>query len=326
MSTATPLPTPLTSVVELGLADQRDWWALEGGSIRDTLAVYYDGDIPGELLPPPRDPTDLRERLRRAAPQLARLTDRIRRAFDEQASCAVLLPSLGLAGEKVDSQRKAVFCLAALLGDLTANIPFQRVVWDVFNRGEASTRHSSFSENEREADYHTDSGFLHVPERFFLLYAVRAADCGGGLSLVRDGRVLIDELTRCPGGVEAVRVLTETKLPRRIPKAFRKDGYVAEDGYQYTPVLADLPLWRWRKDKLYKGIIKFPKYATPEVRRALDAVSSLLENGKDELRQQISTDGLLVVNNHISLHARTAFTDPRRRLLRLRFHQPAASR
>jgi alpha-ketoglutarate-dependent taurine dioxygenase len=36
----------------------------------------------------------------------------------------------------------------------------------------------------------------------------------------------------------------------------------------------------------------------------------------------LPTDALLVVDNHIALHGRTAFTDQRRRLLRIRFHDP----
>jgi hypothetical protein len=127
-----------------------------------------------------------------------------------------------------------------------------------------------------------------------------------------------------PDGRAAVRLLTETKLPRKIPEAFHKYGFVAPDGYQYTPVFADQPLWRWRKYGIRKGIAAHPEYDTPEVRQALGMVLEQLENGPDEIRRVIPTDGLLVINNHIALHGRTAFTDPERHLLRLRFHEPSA--
>jgi alpha-ketoglutarate-dependent taurine dioxygenase len=83
-------------------------------------------------------------------------------------------------------------------------------------------------------------------------------------------------------------------------------------------------MWRWRKHGIRKGIAAHPEYEIPEVRQALDTVIELLENGPDEIRQVIPTDGLLVINNHIALHGRTAFTDPERHLLRLRFHEPSA--
>jgi alpha-ketoglutarate-dependent taurine dioxygenase len=236
----------------------------------------------------------------------------------------VIIPELGLGGLEIDDKRKCVFALAVLLGDPTANIPFDRVLWDVRNQGAESSGHTSFSENDRKAGYHTDNGALPIPERFFLLYAVRAAQDGGGESLIRDGRVVKKHLEETPDGREAVRLLTETKLPRRIPPAFHEYGHVSSDGYQYTPVLSDKPMWRWRKNGLRKGIAANPEYDTPEVRQALGMVLEQLDHGPDEIRQVIPTDGLLVINNHIALHGRTAFTDPERHLLRLRFHEPSA--
>ena len=320
MSTVESFP----SVVELNFEDRQTWWAAESASVRAALAEYYGADVEGAALTPPVNPAALREQLRAVAPRLTAFTDQIRYTFDQGKACAVLIPNLGLAEVGVDEKRKAVFALAALLGDVTANIPFDEVFWDVQNRGEASTGHSSFSENDREADYHTDSGFLRMPERFFALYVVREACCGGGVSMIRDGRVVINLLEETSEGRAAVRTLTETVLPTRIPKALRKDGYAAEDGYQYTPVLSDIPLWRWRKDKLYKGLAKYPQYDTPDVRRALDMVSAELENGVDQLRESIPTDGLLIINNHIALHGRSAFSDPDRHVLRIRFHEPFA--
>jgi hypothetical protein len=61
----------------------------------------------------------------------------------------------------------------------------------------------------------------------------------------------------------------------------------------------------------------------PAVRAALDLVIDELDHGPDEIVLTIPTDGLLLVNNHIALHGRAAFTDPDRHLLRLRFHTPA---
>jgi alpha-ketoglutarate-dependent taurine dioxygenase len=313
------------SVVEVELDNgQLDWWARESAPFRAALVEHYGREVAGDALTPPPDPAALRARLRTVAPRLARLTDRIRSAFDEEQACAVVVPGLGLAGVELDHQRKGVFGLAALLGDLTANVPLEHVVWDVKARVDEKTGHTSFSENDHKADYHTDNGALPIPERFFLLYAVRAAEAGGGVSVLRDIRVIQQQLRQTPEGRAAIRVLTETKLPKRIPSAFRKDADVAADGYQYTAVFADKPQVRWRTHGLYKGLTAQPEYDTPEVRSALDAVRELLENGTEELRRVLPTDGLLVVNNHVALHGRTAFTDPRRHLLRLRFHEPSA--
>jgi alpha-ketoglutarate-dependent taurine dioxygenase len=319
-------PRSFTSVVEVTLTDdQRDWWATEFDPIRRALVGHYGRELAGEALTPLSDPAALRARLRIAAPRLTELTDRIRAAFDDDKACAVLVPQLWLAGVEVDDQRKAVFALATLLGDPSPNRPFEHVVWDVRNQGDAKSGHTSFSENDHKADYHTDNGALPIPERFFLLYAVRAAECGGGVSKLRDIRVVKQRLGETPQGRKAVRVLTETKLPKRIPQALRTEADVASDGFQYSPVFADKPLVRWRTNGLYRGLTARPEYDTAEVRSALDTVRALLEDeGAEELRRVVPTDALLVIDNHVALHGRTAFTDPQRHLLRLRFHEPSA--
>jgi hypothetical protein len=315
--------TSSKSVVHLTAEEGGTDWAREMDAIRAALTDHYGEDVAGDALSPPPDPAALRARLREIAPRLAALTDRIQRAFDVDRACAVLIPEVGLGERSVDDKRKGIFALATLLGDPTANIPFDHVLWDVHNQGDESTGHTSFSENDRKAGYHTDNGALPVPEHFFLLYAVQAAGCGGGVSLLRDGRVVKKHLEETKEGRAAVRVLTRTSLPRRIPPAFHKFADVSPDGYLYASVFADEPLWRWRKNGIRKGLAAHPECETPEVRQALDMVMELLEEGPDEIRLVIPTDGLLVINNHIALHGRTAFTDPARHLLRLRFHKPA---
>jgi hypothetical protein len=313
------------SVVQLEANGERSWWAREKDAIRAALVDHYGSDLAGEALTPPHDPAALRARLREVAPRLTELTDRIRSAFDDDEACAVTVPELGLGELGIDDKRKGVFALAVLLGDPTANIPFGHVLWDVKNRGDESSGHTSFSENDLKAGYHTDSGKLPIPERFFLLYAVRAADCGGGVSLIRDGRAVKSQLEETAEGRAAVRLLTETKLPRRVPEAFKKYTDVASDGYLYAPVLAEKPMWRWRLKSIRRGVAAHPEYQIPELRQALDAVIKQLRNGPGEIRLVIPTDGILVINNHISLHGRTAFTDPERHLLRVRFHEPTSA-
>jgi hypothetical protein len=319
-----------TSVWTLTVSEATDprWWDHEGQRIRAALTDHFGREIPGAELPPPPDPGALRARLRQDAPALTALVDRVRTAFDVDAVCGVLIPELGLRDADVDSKRLGVFALSTLLGDVTANIPFPQVIWDVRNQGEMSTGHSSFSENDREADYHTDSGFMRHPERIFLLYVVQEARCGGGVSMIRDGRNLINQLATTDRGQAAIQALSQTRLPSRIPRAFRTAGYASQNGYQYSAVLGSVmntaePLWRWRKDKLYKGLEKFPEFDTPEIRDALDLVSDVLENGADEVHSVVPTDGIIIMNNHVILHGRTGFTDPDRHLLRVRLHDPA---
>jgi alpha-ketoglutarate-dependent taurine dioxygenase len=306
-----------TGMAELDIAER---WIIESDSVDAILADYYGGDVTGYALTPPSDPADLRSRLRTAAPQLAAVTDEMRGLFDGGA-CGVLIPKLGLAGLEVDQRRKSVFALAVLLGDVTETEPVDhRVVWDVRSEQAELRKFSMFSESDGEAQYHTDSTIVPIPEDYFLLYAVRQAHCGGGLSILRDGRMVKRRLEETPQGRAAVQVLSETKLPIRIPKGFRgKYAATASDGYSYVPVLSDKPLWRWRKDKIEQGLVKHPECATPQVREALDTVADILANRTEEIRQVLPTDGIVVIDNHVAFHGRTAFDDSERHLLRIRF-------
>lgn len=138
-----------------------------------------------------------------------------------------------------------------------------------------------------------------------------------------DGRLLKQRLAQTAQGRAALQVLAETPLPLRIPKAFReKYGYAKS--YAYRPILAETPLWRWRKDKIEHGLVKHPECATPEVRAALDTVADELAATIDQNRQVVPTDGIVIIDNHVAFHGRTAFTDPARHLLRIRFNQPNA--
>jgi alpha-ketoglutarate-dependent taurine dioxygenase len=52
-------------------------------------------------------------------------------------------------------------------------------------------------------------------------------------------------------------------------------------------------------------------------------LNDLLENSPAEVYQTVPTDGMIIIDNHIALHGRTAFSDPERHLFRLRFHEPS---
>lgn len=305
--------TGRTSIVEVDAADQAGWWSREADAIRATLREQFGTDLPGADLTEPRDPAQLRARLRTNAPGLTTITDRIRSAFDDDGACAVLVPSLGVAGVEVDEQRKALYSFASLLGDVMANHPEDTVVWDVRNRGLESETRVKASDSDRSAGYHTDAGYLPTPPKFFLLYASHAAECGGGLSLLRDGRIVLDQLTTTEEGRAAIEALSQP-VPRRVSSNLHHLAKIEKDGLQYAPVLGLDPLvWRWSKRRTRE-------FSSPEVQKAIDTVYELVKHGPGEFRLPIPTDGVMVIDNHAAMHARTGFTDQRRNLFRIRFH------
>lgn len=321
MQADTPLATarPTTCVAEVHPYAGASWWLDERAAIRVVLAEHYGCDLGGLELGEPRDPARLRLRLRAAAPGLGAVADRVRSAFRQDGACAVLVPSLGTAAGDLDQRRKALFALSALLGDPMANHPDETVVWDVRNRNLGKVRPKA-SDSDRRAGYHTDAGYLPVPPRYFLLYAARAARCGGGISLIKDGRIVLHELARSEQGRAAIEVLRQP-VPRRVSRNLERYSDLRADGFLHVPMLADGPVWRWSAGRTKSVLDTHPELSAPGLPEAIDLAHREIKHGPGEFRVRLDTDSLLLIDNHVALHARTAFTDPERTLFRIRFHE-----
>ncbi|GAA5156191.1 hypothetical protein GCM10023321_31450 [Pseudonocardia eucalypti] len=322
------------SLVEVEAGDEIIWWESEGTAVRAALNEHFGAEIPGGELPESPDPAAMRAQLRAAAPRLTAIMDRVSAAFADGAA-SVLVPSLGVAGADPEDQRTALYTVAAMLGDVMANHPDESVVWDVRNRALEMANRPKASDSDRAAGYHTDAGYLRVPPKYFLLYAAHAATCGGGISLLRDGRTLKRQLLETEEGREAVAVLSRN-VPRWIPSKYGDVSYAEPDGFQYTPVIGEKPMWRWTPGRTRPGskrwgearpsdelVARDPDYSADKIIAALETVSKVLKNGTDEIRLPVATDGLLVIDNHLALHGRTAFKDQQRCYLRIRFHEAA---
>jgi alpha-ketoglutarate-dependent taurine dioxygenase len=231
----------------------------------------------------------------------------------------VAVDRLGLAGLELDDRRTALYALSVLLGDVTpATASDPRAVWDVRNRSVTATGPAEPGP-DLEAEHHTDSALVPLPERYFLLYSVHTPRCGGAVRFLRDGRALTRRLEATADGRAALATLAGVPLPVRVPKSLRASGHTDADGYYLAPVLAG-SRWRWRRDKIEAGLAARPEHDTASLRAALGAVTRLLADPADDHRRPIPDDGVLIVDNHVTLHGRTAFTDTDRHLLRVRFH------
>jgi alpha-ketoglutarate-dependent taurine dioxygenase len=315
---------PLRHTLAEGIVEVRadPTWVEDVDAVLGVLDGEFGAGVTGAALPPPAYCRRLRSRLIAAAPRLTTLVSGLRGHF-AAGECVVIVPRLGLGEQTVDVRRKLLYALAVALGDVTPTEPRNsQVVWDVRPRAVGAGHFPTFSEHDREAEYHTDSQFSPDPERYFLLYVVRQARCGGGLSMLRNGRRLHARLSATQEGREALQTLSSTPLAARIPPAFSVGGYDGSAEYNHAPVFADKPLWRWRRDTIKSGLAAHPEQDTPQVRRALETVATLLGQADDEVLTPLPDDALCVVDNHVALHGRTAFTDPQRHVLRIRFHEP----
>jgi Taurine catabolism dioxygenase TauD, TfdA family len=284
-----------------------------------TLDEHFPG-VPGIALTPPRDLVSLRASLRERAPRMLRLADSLLSALRGGLS-SVTIPTLGIGHESIDRKRKLLYALSALMGMPSAAEPRRhRVVWDLKPTLQSGEYFPTFSEHDGEAFYHTDVQYYARPERYFLLYIVEPARCGGDELMMRHGRSLKAQLMDTEQGREAVRVLSHALLPFRVPTVFTSTGSGSDKQFTHAAVFGDDVFLRWRGDTIRRGLEENPALATHEVRSAVECVESLLRSAPGEHRAMLPKDSLCVVDNHVVLHGRTSFSDRERHLIRIRFH------
>jgi len=256
-----------------------------------------------------------RAQLRETAPLVAELADDVSRLF-ESRTMAAFAPSLGLERQPLEAQRHVLFALSHLLGAPTATGPRdRRVLWDVKVRAATSGQFTTFSEDDSEAELHTDNGFSVDPEPIFFLYVVQAARCGGGTSYFANGRRIRDKLMLTSRGRDALALLGEAQIRFRVPPVFCHDADVPE--YNAATVFADRPKLRFRQDVILRGLDANPAPGNDEIRDAVNLVTDAALAVKTTSRT-LPTGAIAFVDNHDALHGRSRFRDTERHLIRVR--------
>ncbi|GGU65309.1 hypothetical protein GCM10010211_33030 [Streptomyces albospinus] len=295
-------------------------WGEDLPVLLEVLEQHFGSAVAGTLLTPSSQPDELRAALLNRSAELADLVEKLQGIFLGDAS-AIVIRKMHLDHLDVDDRGVLLYCLAVGMGYPTGTDPRQKqVVWPVTARAKSGEYFATYSELDSEAEYHTDAQYYPDPERYFLLYAVRAARCGGGENKVRANAHITEFLSETPEGRRAMKVLQALHVPFRIPSVYTDSGEAQEKRYTFAPILGEQNTLRWRKDTVEKGLAELPEYDHPDLRDALEMLESALAEAPHEVRLTLEDDSFLVVDNHRAVHARTAFTDHDRHLLRIRFH------
>ena len=256
-----------------------------------------------------------RARLRETAPRVAEFAENVRRLF-ENGTMAAVAPSLGLERQPLEAQRHVLFALSQLLGAPTATGPRdRRVLWDVKVRAATRGQFTTFSEDDSEAELHTDNGFSADPEPIFFLYVVQAASCGGGTSYFANGWRIRDRLMRTSRGRDALALLGEAQIRFRVPPVFCHDADVPE--YNAATVFGDRPKMRFRQDVILRGLDANPASGNDDICDAVHLVTDTALAVKTTNRT-LPTGAIAFVDNHDALHGRSRFSDAERHLIRVR--------
>ncbi len=233
--------------------------------------------------------------------------------------CAILIDKFGLESFLPDQRNKLLFAFSLVLGYPTPTDPHQgQLLWDVKPRILPKGHFATFSEHSDRAELHTDTQYYEQPEDYFFLYVVHAARCGGGKSLLCDGRDIQSSLLETSQGQEAYDVLSTFSFPFRIPTTFTQGGTVNTVETTLAPIFGEEPLIRFRYDTLEKGFEARPDLDIPEAREALRVLNHVLENKVNVLSHYMKDDELVICDNHTALHGRTIYLDRDRHFIRVR--------
>jgi alpha-ketoglutarate-dependent taurine dioxygenase len=185
-----------------------------------------------------------------------------------------------------------------------------RAVWAVAARpgGHGGT----FSTRTGAAGFHTDAQYRDEPEDYVCLAAVRPAADGGVTRLL----AMDDAMRAISGqtdGASLLALMARLIWTWNVPAEFRLSDSAAgaTEGMAPAAVLSPTGGIRWRADNLSERV----PYAANHAARRIDV---LFDGAPGIVEVRLERGEMLIVENHRVLHARTAFSDERRLLLRVR--------
>lgn len=230
----------------------------------------------------------------------------------------LLLENTGIDKVSTLAAELGAISLGCLLGSPTpASRLNPRVAWHVqpeYSNDEDVSK--TFSQTSEEASMHTDTQYSPSPEKYFGLFCLRADVLGQGTSRIIKGSTLLRTLYD-KHGQDILDTLGQP-FPFLVPPVFANnlEGKVE---VTWAPI-ADVDKIRYRRDTLQRALQLPGVSITSQQAEALICLENTLKDlPKTEIH--LKAGDALFVNNHRVLHGRTAFTDPKRSMLRVRMDQ-----
>lgn len=215
---------------------------------------------------------------------------------------------------------QALESLVRLIGEPVLHSPSDKsFILDIKKKVGTTSAVPTYSEHNDEAFLHTDSAYKEVPEDAFVLYCIKPASCQGGVSTLLSLSDIYDEMALHPRSNSLIRELESVKYPYLVPSIFKLERDKVNE-FVHAPILESSQNLRFRRDILQKGLAKSDTKLDEKAIYAFEWFKSLIENSQKVININLAAGDLLLINNKITLHGRTAFSDSSRHLLRIRFN------
>lgn len=232
----------------------------------------------------------------------------------------------GLNFDKLNEKTRDLIILgfSCMVGNPTSTDKVNKVVlWPVKPEKNHAVKNTTFSQRIGEAEYHTDTQYFEKPEKYMSLWCINPDRNGGGVSGLLDGRKILSEIQK-RYGTEVIQVLSESLFPFRVPSVFTEHGDDTNPEIYYGPIFnntnTELPLVRYRRETLEKGLISKGAVLSHSEKYALECIEKVLHDPNLEFKYFLRKGDVIFANNHELLHMRTYFDDMERFLIRVRFN------
>ena len=205
--------------------------------------------------------------------------------------------------------------LGKSIGQLIEHNPGQKdYLWTIRKRN-ALLKGATFSQHAEMAFYHTDAQYRNEPDQFLGLLCIQPANCGGGVNYFQDFAEIRRSFEETINGRQWLQMAQEVVFPFLIPPAFR----LGDKDYLLKPILTSDYRLRFRMDTIQQALERYPQHNSKDHEWLLTTLyQKLKRDHTDALKVKLTAGGVVFLDNHRWLHARTAFNDTNRHLKRIR--------
>ncbi|HMT00867.1 MAG TPA: TauD/TfdA family dioxygenase [Candidatus Absconditabacterales bacterium] len=228
-----------------------------------------------------------------------------------------LLKGINFAKLDEKNRKNLLLGISNLLGKPTYTDQVQKsVIRDIAPRKNSENKRATISEISGEAEFHTDSQYLPLPEKFFIL-ACQTPAVWGGDSLLLDGKKLINDLRE--DSEQFYEDLQNEQFTFLVPTSFTKTGDNRSLELLRAPIVSEEIPIRYREDTIRNAQQLVPTLFTDKHEKILQQLKQKIQES-EKLQLRLEKNDILVVDNHRFLHGRTDFSDAQRLLYRIRMN------
>jgi hypothetical protein len=187
-----------------------------------------------------------------------------------------------------------------------------RVIWPVNANLLPQTTIKTFTQTNKAAESHTDSGFRLIPEGYFVLWCMEEDKNGGGISGLKSNRESLNLLSE----YDLTVLLTEYRI--KVPPIFSQSYSLNPD--DYIPEFISAPLLNLDPFVLR---LTFPNIDSVKNSQEQIEVACRLKQAVADTRNTqfiIQKGSFLITPNWEQSHSRSAVLDPNRLLFRIRYN------